>query len=104
MKKSELELKMEADKLKLAANTHIKINNMLDNINVADKDIAKLIIQKLANAKCTCSCGGHYKGNRNDQLVIDYKNQLLSNYSIATNFLSDQELYSIGSFNGIGSY
>lgn len=97
MQKTELELKMEAD-------TNAKINNVLDKINVADRDIARKTIQRLANAKCTCSCGGHYKGTRNDQLVLDYKKELADKYNIANDFLTNNELYSIGSFNGEGSF
>jgi hypothetical protein len=54
--------------------------------------------QELANIKKTQSCGGHYKGQMNDQLFAEKKAEFGGD--IPSNAL----LYSFGIFNGEGSY
>lgn len=35
------------------------------------------LLQLYANARATCSCGGHYKGNMNADLMYKYALELL---------------------------
>lgn len=58
------------------------------------------IIQWYMNALKTCSCGGHGKGERNEQAVKEYK-VLMEKYSIPVP--SSEISYILGIFNGEGS-
>ena len=57
--------------------------------------------QMLANAKSTCACGGHWKGDQNHRLVKVYSNAL-SNRKVE--IPTDDKLFEDGVFNGDGSY
>lgn len=58
------------------------------------------LMQWYMNALTTCSCGGHGKGERNEQAVEKYE-KLMKQYKIPVP--SDEVSYILGVFNGEGS-
>lgn len=58
------------------------------------------LMQWYMNALTTCSCGGHGKGQRNEQAVIEYK-KLMEQYKVPVP--SNEIAYVLGIFNGEGS-
>jgi len=93
-----------------------------ENKEVTKNDTKELLdlILSLANASATTSCGGHHKGNMNDQLVTKYTKELKEKYQILVledshntedkthiyypPCISQSFLNKIGIFNGDGSY
>lgn len=67
------------------------------------KDLSKeQIVQKLANAHKTYAlCGGHYKAGMNQSAIEKFK-KILSD--MGEEIPNDDYLYSVGKFNGDGSY
>lgn len=58
------------------------------------------LMQWYMNALTTCSCGGHKKGERNEQAVKQYS-ELMQKYNVPT---PPREIcYILGEFNGEGS-
>ena len=58
------------------------------------------LMQWYMNAKATCSCGGHQKGYRNEQLVKKYA-ELMEKYAIP--IPANEICYILGVFNGNGA-
>lgn len=59
------------------------------------------IIQFYMNARVTCSCGGHWKGEQNARLVGEYS-KTMKTHNIP--MPSSDICYVMGIFNGEGSY
>ena len=59
------------------------------------------IIQFYMNARVTCSCGGHWKGDQNARLVGEYS-KTMETHDIP--IPSSDICYVMGIFNGDGSY
>ncbi len=75
----------------------------------------KELLQKWANANATCSCGGHYKGEQNELLRLQYAMELremgIMVYASLTEYFYWKEgKFEVnvdlpqGIFNGVGSY
>ena len=70
------------------------------------------LLQMYANAKKTCSCGGHYKGERNDWLTDMYAMELRSRDVFVPRNLTEEFDKSfttnvdipVGIYGGEGSY
>jgi hypothetical protein len=81
------------------------------DVSLANIDTDQLL-QMYANAYATSSCGGHYKGKRNEELMTAYASELETRgIRVAKTFLDifDDEFQSNvelpkGVFNGPGSY
>lgn len=58
------------------------------------------LMQWYMNAKTTCSCGGHGKGQRNED-AVKYYSELMGKYSVPTP--PNEICYILGIFNGEGS-
>lgn len=70
------------------------------------------LLQFYSNADSTCSCGGHFKGMRNEQLREEYALELRKrginvpkdlNEKLDKSFKSNIEI-PVGIFNGKGSF
>ena len=59
------------------------------------------LMQWYMNAQCTRSCGGHFKGQMNDEFVKEYT-LLMEKYDVPTP--SKEVSYILGEFNGAGSF
>jgi len=77
-----------------------------------EKLTTKKLLEFYANADSTCSCGGHWKGERNEKLREDYAIELRKrNIFVPKNlseildktFIKNVEIPE-GVFNGEGSY
>ena len=72
---------------------------MQKNLNVFSKDE---LIQRLANAmKTGATCGGHTKAHYNHTIAKEYREELASR---GESIPENEHLYSIGQFNGSGSF
>lgn len=59
------------------------------------------LIHYYMNAKSTCSCLGHWKGQQNDFLCEKYRKEM-ERFNVP--IPSDEIAYALGIFNGKGSY